>query len=188
MSQYYHYNSHAHSSGGTTTPTASHHTGRGRRAPRLSQNSHAKQQMRTAKKEEEAQALANFRQRFELGRSFDMDDDLEFCPNLIDDADRDMYSITSSGSDRSSLSSGSPEHSPQAHQVIPETFSLNTNTTPYVPPYNNHTASLKMHQPAATRTRSAIPIVNPATGRMSSPPHTLSPARMNHQSPLGRRW
>jgi len=187
MSSYYHYNAHAHST--TSAPSiASHHSGRGRRAPRLSQNSHNKQQFRTARKEEEAAAINNFRQRFELGRSFDMDDDLEFCPNLIDDADRDMYSINSSGSDRSSLASQSPEHSPQSHQVTPDTFSLNSNSAPYVPSYQSQQATLKLHQPAATRIRNAIPIVNPSTGiRMSSPPTSMSPARM-HQQSLGRRW
>lgn len=31
----------------------------------------------------EAPALTAFRARFEAGRSFDLDDDLEFCPNLL---------------------------------------------------------------------------------------------------------
>lgn len=188
MSSYYHYNAHTHPTSTSTPSSSSHHSGRGRRAPRLSQNSHNKQQFRSQRKEEEAAAISNFRQRFELGRSFDMDDDLEFCPNLIDDADRDMYSINSSGSDRSSLASQSPEHSPQSHQVTPDTFSLNSNSAPYVPSYQSQQATLKLHQPAATRIRNAIPIVNPSTGvRMSSPPTSMSPARM-HQQTLGRRW
>jgi len=185
MSSYYQYHAHAHPT--AATPSASsHHSGRGRRAPRLSQNSH--KQFRSVKKEEEAAAVSNFRQRFESGRSFDLDDDLEFCPNLIEDSDRDMFSINSSGSDRSSLSSGSPETSPQAHSVTPDTFSLNSNSLPYIPSYHNHTTTLKIHQPAATRNRNAIPIVNPSTGiRLPSPPNSVSPARMIQQS-LGRRW
>lgn len=32
-------------------------------------------------------ALQAFRQKFEAGRSFDLDDDLEFCPNLLTESD-----------------------------------------------------------------------------------------------------
>lgn len=35
----------------------------------------------------EAPAVAAFRLRFEAGRSFDLDDDLEFCPNLLTEDD-----------------------------------------------------------------------------------------------------
>ena len=31
----------------------------------------------------EPPALTAFRARFEAGRSFDLDDDMEFCPNLL---------------------------------------------------------------------------------------------------------
>jgi len=186
MSSYYHYNTHQHPTSANAQATSSHHSGRGRRAPRLSQNSH--KQFRSVRKEEEAVAVTNFRQRYEAGRSFDLDDDLEFCPTLL--TETDMVSIHSSSSDRSSLSSGSPEHSPQSHQVAPDTFSLNSNSNPYIPSYQqSQPTNLKLHQPAATRARNAaaIPIINPATLRMSSPPHSVSPARMQHQA-MGRRW
>jgi len=180
MSSYYHYNTHQHpTSANAQSSSSSHHSGRGRRAPRLSQNSH--KQFRSVRKEEEAIAVTNFRQRFEAGRSFDLDDDLEFCPTLLTDSD--MHSIHSSSSDRSSLSSGSPEHSPQSHQVAPDTFSLNSNSNPYIP-FQSQPTTLKLHQPAATRIRNAIPIVNPSTGiRMSSPPQSVSPGQA-----MGRRW
>jgi hypothetical protein len=180
MSSFYHYNTHQ-----TQSASSSHHSGRGRRAPRLSQNSH--KQFRGVRKDEEAAVVTSFRQRFEAGRSFDLDDDLEFCPNLLSDSD--LVSIHSSSSDRSSLSSGSPEASPQSHQVSPDSgFTLNSNSNPYVPSYQNQPTTLKLHQPAATRIRNAIPIVNPSTGiRMNSPsPPSVSPARMN--SNLGRHW
>ena len=32
-------------------------------------------------------SLTAFRQRFEAGRSFDLEDDLEFCPGLLTDSD-----------------------------------------------------------------------------------------------------
>lgn len=185
MSSYYHYNTHSHPTAVNAQPAPStHHSGRGRRAPRLAQNSH--KQFRSVRKDEEAAALVTFRQRFEAGRSFDLDDDLEFCPNLLSEVD--LVSIHSSSSDRSSLSSGSPESSPQSTQVAPDSaFSLNSNSNPYIPSgYATH-ATLKLHQPAATRIRNAIPIVNPSTGiSMSSPPQSVSPARM--QQALGRRW
>lgn len=185
MSSFYNYNSHHHpvSANGPSGPS-SHHTGRGRRAPRVSQNSH--KQFRSVRKEEEAAAVTNFRQRFESQRSFDLDDDLEFCPNLLTESDH--LSINSASSDRSSLSSGSPNASPQSHQVAPDsTFSLNSNSHPYVPSYQSQTTPLKLHQPAATRIRNAIPIVNPLTGVRSSPPQSVSPARMMNAQ-LGRRW
>ena len=185
MSSYNHYYNVQHPTpSNSQTPSNAHHSGRGRRAPRLSQNSH-KQYNRIVKKEEEAAAVVNYRQRFEAGRSFDLDDDLEFCPNLLTEVD--MVSIHSSSSDRSSLSSGSPESSPSTHQVSPDSgFSLNSNSNPYIPQsYQSQTASLKLHQPAATRIRNAIPIVNPSTGLASmSPPASASPARMMQQ----RRW
>jgi len=184
MSFYNQQNGYAHpTSANAHTGSSSHHSGRGRRAPRLSQNSH--KQFRGVRKDEEAVAVTAFRQRFEAGRSFDLDDDLEFCPNLLSESD--MVSIHSSSSDRSSLSSGSPESSPQSHQVSPDShFTLNSNSSPYIPSaYHSHPTTLKLHQPAATRVRNAIPIVNPNT--MTSPPQSVSPARQMQQS-LGRRW
>jgi hypothetical protein len=184
MSSFYNYNSHQHpTSANAQSSSSSHHSGRGRRAPRVSQNSH--KQFRSVRKEEEAVALTNFRQRFEAQRSFDLDDDMEFCPNLLTESDH--ISINSSSSDRSSLSSGSPESSPQSHQVAPDSgFSLNSNSNPYVPSYQSQPTPLKLHQPAATRIRNAIPIVNPLTGIRSSPPQSVSPARM--QQTISRRW
>lgn len=182
MSFYNHFNAHAHPTAANAQPVSStHHNGRGRRAPRLSQNSH--KQFRSVPKQEEVVAITNFRQRFEAGRSFDLDDDLEFCPNLLTESD--MVSIHSSSSDRSSLSSGSPNQSPQSHQVSPDSrFSLNSKSTPYVPSYQSQPIPLKLHQPAATRIRNAIPIVNPNS--LSSPPQSVSPARQMQLQ--GRRW
>lgn len=186
MSQYYHYNAHQHPTAANPQPAStSHHNGRGRRAPRLSQHSH--KQFRSVRKEEEAAAVTNFRLRFEAGRSFDLDDDLEFCPNLLTEVD--MISIHSASSDRSSLASGSPEASPQSQQVSPDSnFSLNSASNPYVPTGYQGQSGLKLHQPAATRIRNAIPIVNPTTGiSVSSPPQSVSPSRMQQQT-IGRRW
>jgi len=186
MSSYY-YNAHQHptSAHAQSASSSSHHSGRGRRAPRLNQ---PHKQVRQQPRPQEAAAVINFRQRFEAGRSFDLDDDLEFCPNLLTEGD--MVSIHSSSSDRSSLSSGSPESSPQSHQVAPDSnFSLNSNSNPYIPSYQSQPTTLKLHQPAATRIRNAIPIVNPQTGiSMSnlSPPQSVSPARAMQS--IGRRW
>ena len=35
----------------------------------------------------EAPAVSAFRTRFDAGRSFDLDDDLEFCPGLLTEDD-----------------------------------------------------------------------------------------------------
>jgi hypothetical protein len=184
MSSFYHYNHQHHSAANAQAASSNHHIGRGRRAPRTSAHN---KPFRNVRKEEEAAVVTNFRQRFEAGRSFDLDDDMEFCPNLL--TETDMVSISSS-SDRSSLSSGSPESSPQSHQVTPDShFSLNSNSNPYIPSYQSQPTTLKLHQPAATRSRNAIPIVNPITRgiNMSSPPQSVSPARMQSQT-IGRRW
>ncbi|KFY19681.1 hypothetical protein V493_07865 [Pseudogymnoascus sp. VKM F-4281 (FW-2241)] len=134
-------------------------------------------------------SITTFRQKFEAGRSFDLDDDMEFCPGLLTEID--MQSIHSV-SDRSSLSSGSPESSPtQQAQQVTAPFPLNSASNPYVPS-GYQPSNMKVHQPAPTRVRNAIPIVNPST-RMSSPPSSVSPSRMHHQQQhhqqnVGRRW
>jgi hypothetical protein len=100
-----------------------------------------------------------------------------------------LVSISSGASDRSSLSSNSPNQSPTQHpQHVAPAFSLNSSSPAFIPPaYHTQQSTLKLHQPAATRTRNAIPIINPANGMtMSSPPPSVSPSRM-HQ-PIGRRW
>lgn len=113
---------------------------------------------------------------------------------------RQMSSL-SLGSDRSSLSSGSPTNSPLQHQVQPTQlsppFSLASayNPNPSYNPSQGHLAaqshhSMKLHQPSAIRSRNAIPIVNPSTGmRVASPPPSVSPGRMQVQAQaFVRRW
>jgi len=43
-------------------------------------------------------ALQAFRQKFEAGRSFDLDDDLEFCPNLLTESDVSTHHLPTTGS------------------------------------------------------------------------------------------
>lgn len=195
-----------------------------------SQNSHRQYRgFKSVKELAETPAVTAFRARFEAGRSFDLDDDLEFCPGLLteddvslstplvpnawpahlvlalehyDDsldvniADLQLHSIHSSSSDRSSLSSGSPDSSPLQHQIQPTqqvTPSLSLSSAPtssYVPSsgFTNTHNQMKLHQPSAVRTRNAIPIVNPSTGmRVPSPPSSISPGMMQ-QTTATRRW
>jgi hypothetical protein len=189
--------------------THNHHGGRNRRAPRLSVSQNAQRQfrgVRSMKELNEAQAVATFRSKFETSRSFDLEDDMEFCPGLLTDSDvsspgdspasspsmsltRPQYVSISSSSERSSLASNSPDSSPtQQPQTITPGFSLNSTSPAFIPPsYHNQHSGLKLHQPAATRGRNAIPIINPATGiTMSSPPQSVSPGRMQQSMP--RRW
>ena len=147
----YYYNSQHHqpsaSSSHSSSSSHNHHAGRSRRAPRLSnsQNSHRQfRGVRSMKELTESPAVSAFRMRFEAGRSFDLDDDLEFCPGLLTEDDvsilcevvqasqppairqrqemkannLQLHSIHSSSSD-GSLSSGSPHSSPLQHQVQP---------------------------------------------------------------------
>ncbi|KAI1006307.1 hypothetical protein K3495_g1913 [Podosphaera aphanis] len=181
MASFYHYNSsYTSSSSSHTHPTLStNHTGRGRRAPRLSQNSSKQQHFRAARKEEEPIVVTSFRLRYEACRSFDLDDDLEFCPNLL--TENDVFSINSGSSDRSSLSSNSPESSPQSHQVSPSSFTLSSNSLPYVSTSSKNHSILKSDQPTSTRMRNAIPIVNPISGCT-----TPSPGRQPQS--FGRKW
>ncbi|KAI9650644.1 hypothetical protein NHQ30_000664 [Ciborinia camelliae] len=186
MSSYYHnFNAHQQHATPTNAQNGNVHN-RSRRNARLPQNNHNKQFQKIVKREEEAAAVISYRQQFEYARSFDLEDDAEFCPNLL--TEEESVSINGSGSDRSSLASGSPTNSPQSMQVSvnlsPDTnFSLNSNSHPFVQSGFNVSA-LKIHQPSATRIgRNAIPIVNPNDGGlMSSPPTSVSPARMQqHQ-------
>ena len=45
----------------------------------------------------EAASMAAFRTRFEAGRSFDLDDDLEFCPALLTEDDVSGRAVVSTG-------------------------------------------------------------------------------------------
>jgi hypothetical protein len=233
MSAYYfgghhqHHQQQHHAGPSNHHPSTSHnhHGGRSRRAPRLSNSQNSHKQFRGVKSmkelaESEAPAVTAFRARFEAGRSFDLDDDLEFCPGLLTDDDvsidqsspsspsesgkafrsdelrSQLQSIHSSSSDRSSLSSGSPDSSPLQQQIQPQqvtpalSLTPSNNVNPYIPTssYQNSHQQLKIHQPSAVRTRNAIPIVNPSTGMtVASPPSSISPGLMQ-QTTLSRRW
>ncbi|KAK2759168.1 hypothetical protein FQN54_003268 [Arachnomyces sp. PD_36] len=183
------------------------HNHRSRRTPKAqSQNSHRQfRGVKSMRELAEAPAVTAFRARFEAGRSFDLDDDLEFCPGLLTEDDvgssllstspntllltDQLHSIHSSASDRSSLASASPDSSPLQHQIQPAQQvapSISLSPTSNLPSFNNNMNQMKIHQPSAVRSRNAIPIVNPSTGmRVSSPPSSISPGMMqNHQ----RRW
>ena len=143
MSHYY--NSQHHQTSSSHFSSHNHHGGRSRRAPRLSnsQNSHRQfRGVKSMKELTESPAVSAFRLRFEAGRSFDLDDDLEFCPGLLTEDDvsilvgvaqrlrmvwrsrrpaanlDQLQSIHSASSD-GSLSSGSPHSSPLQHQLQP---------------------------------------------------------------------
>lgn len=93
MSQYYYGSQHHQPSSSSSHSSASshgHHGGRSRRAARLSasQNSHRQfRGVRSMKELAESPPVSAFRIRFEAGRSFDLDDDLEFCPGLLTEDD-----------------------------------------------------------------------------------------------------
>ncbi|KAH8429599.1 DUF4452 domain-containing protein [Aspergillus melleus] len=180
---------------GATAHMASnnHHGGRSRRGPKMAAQN-AQRQFRGVKSMRElaeAPAVSAFRARFEAGRSFDLDDDLEFCPGLL--TEDDLHSIHSASSDRSSLSSGSPDTSPLQHQIQPvqqvtPSISLSpASSNSYVHSgVSGNLNHVNYQQPSAARTRKVIPIVNPQTGMtLTSPPTSISPASMQHAQ---RRW
>lgn len=173
-----------------------HGSGRSRRVSRLSVSNNGHRQFRGARSMKdlnESAALSVFRLKFEAGRSFELEDDIEFCPNLLTETDVStdaglMVSL-SSASERSSLASNSPDSSPtQQPQTVASNFSFAAASSNFVmPALQGQQSNLKLHQPSATRGRNAIPIVNPATGvSMSSPPPSVSPA--GTQQSLNRRW
>ncbi|KAJ5713624.1 uncharacterized protein N7483_010805 [Penicillium malachiteum] len=184
---------HQHQHHGAHMPSNNHH-GRSRRAPKMAAQN-AQRQFRGVKSMRElaeAPAVTAFRARFEAGRSFDLDDDLEFCPNLL--TDEDLHSIHSASSDRSSLSSGSPDTSPLQHQIQPvqqvtPAISLSPGSAnSFVHGVGNHNqmSYQQQQQQPANRTRKVIPIINPNTGMsLASPPSSISPAMMQTAQ---RRW
>jgi hypothetical protein len=111
-------------------------------------------------------------------------------PELALTLDEQLQSIHSSGSDRSSLSSGSPEQSPLQHQLQPTpSFVLSSAPNPYTPVgFQQNNSQTKLHQPLAQRTRNAIPIVDPSTRAVASPPPSVSPNRQMQQQFMSRRW
>lgn len=90
MSAFYYAQQHHQPASHHAASSHNHHGGRSRRAPRLSasQNSHRQfRGVRSMKELTEAPIVSAFRARFEAGRSFDLDDDLEFCPGLLTEDD-----------------------------------------------------------------------------------------------------
>jgi hypothetical protein len=127
-------------------------------------------------------AVPTFVEKFEAGRSFDVEDDFAFIPELCTEEERIMMD---SGSDRSSTSSGSPQSSPLQHQVQPSPAAY-----PHASTYANmfHASMLRYQAPVPSRQRNAIPIVNPSTGmRVASPP-LASPGRAGSHSLSRRAW
>jgi hypothetical protein len=192
MSQFFNYAG-QHQPQHLNAHTHNHHGGRSRRAPRISAQQNHKQfrQVRTPKEfNVEPPNMIAFKRDFEAARSFDIEDDEMFCPFHLLTED-DLQSIHSSGSDRSSLSSGSPEQSPLQHQLQPTpSFVLSSAPNPYTPAgfQHNNSSQTKIHQPLAQRTRNAIPIVDPSTRTVNSPPLSVSPGRQMGQTFIPRRW
>lgn len=93
---YYHFNQQAHPTSAVPGPSHNnnhhhHHGGRNRRAPRLSVSQTSNKQqfrgVRNNKDINESAALNAFRSKFEVSRSFDLEDDMEFCPGLLTESD-----------------------------------------------------------------------------------------------------
>ena len=183
-----------------------------------SQNAHRQYKAQRSPKEvPETPVYSDYLSRLEAAKSFEFDDDEVFCPFhlLTEDDVRSLSDITSmspgssvsttyqlpqlqsihssSSSDRGSLSSGSPDGSPLQHQVQPTPqFLLPTSHSTYntAPTSFQHQQQqqMKLHQPMAQRTRNAIPIVDPSTRSVASPPLSVSPGRQMQHQYVPRRW
>lgn len=71
---------------------------RSRRAPRLASSQNSQKQFRGVKNFKElpdTTSITKYREKFEAGRSFDLDDDMEFCPTLLTQDDVSINSSTS---------------------------------------------------------------------------------------------
>ncbi|KAK0875145.1 hypothetical protein LTR87_011057 [Friedmanniomyces endolithicus] len=172
------------------------HHGRSRRGPRISsQNAHRQYKaQRSPKEAPEAPPFVDYLQRFEAAKSFEFDDDEVFCPFHLLTED-DLQSIhSSSSSERGSLSSGSPEGSPLQQQIQPSFSYSGAPGSFHAAPssYQQHAShqQMKLYQPIAQsqRTRNAIPIVDPSTRSIASPPLSVSPAGQMQQQYMTRRW
>ena len=150
MSAYFYNPQHHQPSAPSTSHSSSHnhHGGRSRRAPRLSasQNSHRQfRGVRSMKELTETPVVSSSRRAYELARSFDPEDDFEFCRGLWteDDVSKQTVCLESersrpapfhtspyltnfntqlqdySSSSDGSLSSGSPNLSPIQPQIQP---------------------------------------------------------------------
>lgn len=215
----YHYGGMPHYQHPTPQSHSSHshgHHGRSRRGPRVSsQNTHRQFKPQRSLKEDTPQAptYGHYLRVLEAAKTFEFEDDEIFCPfNLLTEDDvrkkhphnprtyaDPVFQLTSlhsaSASDRGSLSSGSPEGSPLQQQVQP-TPSLLLSSVPntYTPVNYQQLAPTKLHQPMAQRTRNAIPIVDPSTRSVASPPMSVSPGRQMQQQQqqqqqyVTRRW
>lgn len=86
---YYNYGHHQPTA--ATAPVShNHHGGRNRRAPRLSVSQNSQKQfrgVRSMKELSETASVSAFRSQFEASRSFDLEDDMEFCPKLLTEID-----------------------------------------------------------------------------------------------------
>lgn len=188
----FYYGSSHHNNGlNSHSPQNGHHGGRSRRGPRPPSLNYAQKQLRPSKLSKEpieAPSMIAFRRDFEAAKSFELEDDEMFCPFHLLTED-DLHSISSSASDRSSLSSGSPESSPLQHQLHPSpAFLLPPNSHTYSSSGYHSISQAKLHQPLAQRSRNAIPIVDPTTRAIASPSPSGSPVRQLQQHFSGRRW
>ncbi|KAK9477224.1 hypothetical protein V1514DRAFT_343977 [Lipomyces japonicus] len=127
-------------------------------------------------------SLLHSRAKFDAGRAFDLEDDLEFCPSLL--TDEDLHAAYAS--DHLSTSSGSPDSSPLQSQLRPNpspagapAAAVATSTSTML---GQLSPAMSPGRTSGPRVRRAIEIVDPNTGlRVASPPLS-SPAKLPYNA------
>ncbi|CAN6674936.1 hypothetical protein TRVA0_073S00232 [Trichomonascus vanleenenianus] len=123
--------------------------------------------------------------KFNAGRSFDFEDDVEFCPALSEEEinyARTIYGSSSPYSYSSGMSSASstPPHS--ATTNVNDMMLMNSNAYYLGSPVSRN-ASLNGVSRGSARRERALEIIDPVTGgRVTSPVMTASPVRYNATS------
>ncbi|MCJ1263859.1 hypothetical protein MMC22_003729 [Lobaria immixta] len=170
----------------SSSSSHSHHGGRSRRAPRLSssQNSHRQfRGVRSMKELTESPPVSAFRARFDAGRSFDLDDDLEFCPGLLTEDDVSLANIFPDSTPQRRLSAveslldghGADMESDRQLQSIHSSSSDGSlsSGSPHSSPLQQQIQPAQQVTPTFSLSSAATGSYNPVTGYQSNNHHQM---------------
>ncbi|ODQ64605.1 hypothetical protein NADFUDRAFT_83549 [Nadsonia fulvescens var. elongata DSM 6958] len=125
------------------------------------------------------QFINSSKNKFNAGRAFDLSDDIEFCPVLSDhERNTSMYFAGANGTMMSPYMSPSALHMPQDGGL--HSYNLTSKVTS-PSPRNSSSARVKRDK--------ALEIVNPSTGKISSPSVSHTPIKfgLSSQQPISNQ-